>query len=198
MIYLSGCVQPTNGKFGLMLTPMMGNQPDLRDVPWAADTGCYAQPDRFRLAEYLTWLSARPKETCLFATAPDVVQDWEATLEKSLPVLPMIRDCGFPAALVVQDGAIDLPWNQLDCLFVGGSTEWKLSEAAYGLVTEAKSRGKWTHMGRVNSWKRFRAAAVSGYDSADGTFLKHGPDVLRPRLEAWLDRLNQQPVLEGV
>jgi hypothetical protein len=81
-------------------------------------------------------------------------------------------------------------------LFVGGTTSWKLSEVAYGLVQEAKRRGKFVHMGRCNSRQRLIAAAVGGYDSADGTYVAFGPDKNLPKLMGWLEELRRQPVME--
>lgn len=182
-----------------MLTPQMGNSPDLSGTWWGADNGCFAAPHKFRLDQYLAWLVERQPYTasCLFATAPDVVGDAKATLERSRYVLPVIRALGFKAALVAQDGLerLTVPWETFDVLFIGGTTTWKLSEHAYGLVAEAKDRGLWAHQGRCNSLKRLRAAAISGYDSADGTFLKFGPDVNLPRVERWLAELRRQPPL---
>jgi hypothetical protein len=180
-----------------MLTPMMGNVVDLSRAIWAADTGCFSAPEKYDEGAYLAWLAVRPPQRCLFATAPDVVGDAEATLAKSLPVLPKIRALGYRAALVAQDGleGMAVPWDAFDAMFIGGTTHWKLSEVAYGLAREADERGKWVHMGRVNSWRRLKAAAVSGYDSADGTYLKFGPDVLWPRLSAWMETLQRSPRL---
>lgn len=183
-------------KFGWMLTPMMGNKPDLTSTWWGADTGCFSNPDSFSIVAYLNWLDARPRETCLFATAPDVVGDANATWRKSASVLPMIRSLGYKAALVAQDGIENPDWDTFDVLFVGGTTTFKLAESTYALAQEAKERGKWCHMGRVNSERRLRAAAISGYDSVDGTYLKFGRDVLLPRLREWMRRLDLQPVLQ--
>lgn len=199
MIYLSGCVRADlPDRVGVCLTPMMGNRlPD--GLTWAADTGCYGQPTRHDDDRYLAWLADRQHAVsrCLFATAPDVVQDADATMARALPMLPRIREVGFKAALVAQDGLedMDVPWDAFDVLFVGGSTSWKLSEAADQIVAEAKWRGKWAHAGRVNSLRRLRRCAVSGYDSADGTFLAFGPDVNLPRLRGWLDDLDRSPSL---
>jgi hypothetical protein len=199
LIYLSGAQHPDlPPSVGRMHTPMMGNRVELGTV-WAADTGCFGAPEKHTDDGYLRWLAARAAHAgrCLFATAPDVVGDAAATLERSAPMLPRVRGAGFRAALVAQDGleSLDVPWDAFDALFVGGTTGWKLSEAAYRLVAEAKRRGKWAHMGRVNSWPRLRAAALSGYDSADGTFLAFGPDKNLPRLAGWLGRLERQPAL---
>tara|TARA_R110002051_G_scaffold318319_1_gene400573 strand:+ start:249 stop:869 length:621 start_codon:yes stop_codon:yes gene_type:complete len=205
MIYLSGAVNKTlvrRPDVGYMLTPMMGNKADLDGTLWAADTGCFNQPEKYDQEEYLRWLRARATyaRRCLFATAPDVVGDAVATMAKSIPMFPLIQAEGFRAALVAQDGLedLDIPWESFDCLFVGGTTEWKLSEIAYQLAHEADKRGKWVHQGRVNSWRRLKAAAVSGYDSADGTYLVFGPDINLPKLNGWLDALNKQPMMEFV
>ena len=108
MIYLSGAVNKTlvrRPDIGYMLTPMMGNKADLDGTLWAADTGCFSAPEKYDQEEYLRWLRARATyaRRCLFATAPDVVGDAVATMEKSLPLLPLLQAEGFRAALVAQD-----------------------------------------------------------------------------------------------
>jgi hypothetical protein len=176
----------------------MGNKVDLLRTKWGADNGCFAKPELFDAAVYLKWLRDRQyaAHNCLFATAPDVVGDAQATWVQSAPYFPIIRGMGFPAALVAQDGLEDMQidWDAFDVLFLGGSTKWKLSHHAKLLTREAKARGKWVHMGRVNSRLRIQTAAMWGCDSADGTFLAFGPDKNIPRLLAWLDSLKQEPV----
>lgn len=162
---------------------------------YAADNGCFAQGDRFDMARYLCWLTTLThKDRCLFAVAPDVVGDAAATWKRSRYVLPVLRALGFRAALVAQDGLDPrrLDWDAFDCLFVGGTTAYKLSESAYRAVAEAKARGKWCHMGRVNSLRRLRAAAMAGYDSADGTFLRRAPDINVPRMVVWFEAMRRQ------
>lgn len=190
MFYLSGAVRPD---MPAMLTPRMGQRPRVGQM-WAADTGRFNSPHEYSDTKYLAWLARMPAVSCLFATAPDVVGDAEATLAMSLPMLPKIRALGYRAALVAQDGleALPVPWDDFDCLFVGGTTKWKLSEAAYQLVADARRYGKWTHMGRVNSWQRFRTAAAAGYDSADGTVLRFDPN--RP-VGTWSKRAIANPGL---
>jgi hypothetical protein len=201
IIYLSGAVRPELPAHGIgyMLTPMMGNRPDLTGIPFGVDTGCFAQPQAYSDGWYLDYLAALApyRKGCLFATAPDVVGDAAATLERSAPVLPKVRAAGYPAALVGQDGLerLPVPWDAFDCLFVGGTDAWKLSEGAYALVAEARARGKWAHMGRVNSLRRLRAAELAGYDSADGTFLKYGPAKNLPRVQGWFRALQERPSL---
>ena len=169
-------------------------------ITWAADNGCYAQGDRFDLARYLRWLE-RPewsRERCLFAVAPDVVGDAQATWARSAPVLPQLRQRGYRAALVAQDGfdpgATD--WAAFDVLFIGGTTKWKCSEAAFSAIAAARARGQWVHVGRVNGEARLRAFAAAGAQSADGTGLVFAPDALWPRVTAWLTRLEGQVSLD--
>lgn len=188
---------------GMLLTPAGGNRGETlahwSGSRWAADTGCFRHPETFSVAAYLDWLAALApyRDRCLFATAPDRVGDAAATWAVAAPVLPQLRALGYRAALVAQDGWERLPvdWGAFDCLFVGGSTRWKLSEAAYGLVREARARGKWTHQGRCNSWRRLRAAHAAGYDSADGTCLRYNPPLYTVEITGWLDRLQAQPAL---
>ena len=181
---------------GLMLQPGMGNATaPLAFWSWAADNGCFAQGDAFVPGDWLEWLAGlrRYRERCLFAVAPDVVMDAEATLARSRPYLPVIRHLGFKAAFVTQNGCTSelVPWDELDVLFVGGDDAWKLSEGSWQLCGEARERGKRVHVGRVNSFRRLKACAISGVDSADGTYLRFGPDVNWPTLMGWLDRINR-------
>lgn len=181
------------GTLGFIDTPNQGN-PRPPGVAWCADNGCFSKgyPGD---EQWFAWLErhAHDASTCLFAVAPDVVGDAEATLARSLPWLPKIRALGYPAALVAQDGleSIEIPWDVFDVLFVGGTTDWKLGAHARDIVRQAKDRGKWVHMGRVNSEKRYRYAHAIGCDSADGTYLVFGPDKNLPKVKAWLRTADQ-------
>lgn len=183
---------------GLLVTPDTGYVRQIGDYPfWAADNACFNHPERFVTDEYIKWLDTIPlchRSKCLFATAPDVVGDAKATLERSLPVLPRLRRIGYKAALVAQDGLenLDIPWEKFDVLFIGGSTEWKLGEACRRICLIAKLYGKQIHFGRVNSYKRLKIADDFGADTADGTFLAFGPTKNLPRLLSWLDQLEEQ------
>lgn len=200
--YYSGAVRQelldrNRNDLGVLLTPnSTTQQPDIAFVPWAADNGCFTQPKTYSDARYLGWLRRMVDdghgESCGFAPAPDVVGDAAATLRRSLPMLPAIRECGVPAALVGQDGLENLvvPWDEFDVLFLGGSDAWKLGAGARALTAEAKRRGKLVHMGRVNSLKRLAYAHEIGCDSADGTFIKFGPTANSYALGRWLDEIN--------
>lgn len=161
---------------------------------WAADNGCFNHPNRTP-AELLSWLERLPSKDALFFPAPDVVGNAKLTIERSLPVLPRIRELGFKAAFVAQNGIEEtvVPWDDFDCLFIGGDTEFKLSEQSRELVSEAKSKNKWVHMGRVNSYKRLKLANDWGCDSADGTYLRFtGPPGVETILK-WLRKIKGEP-----
>jgi hypothetical protein len=206
VIYLSGVSSPRARQLaethalGLMVQP--GNSLALQ-IPayrcWAADNGCFARGEAFDPEAWLRWLDGLPRDGCLFAVAPDVLGDPVATLERSGPWLARIREVGFPAAYVAQDGIDGAPWAALDVLFIGGSTGWKLSPAASRIAGEARARGVPVHMGRVNSLRRLSAAALMGCRSVDGTYLafraRRGPEVGERELASWLDVLEREPFL---
>jgi hypothetical protein len=185
------------GQLAQIATPASGNRVEA-GREWCADNGVFGGKYPGDEA-YLAWLTERLPYVadCRFVVAPDVVGDAAATLALSAPMLPLIRALGYPAALVAQNGLedLDVPWNSFDCLFIGGDTAWKLGPQARALVAEAKARGKWVHMGRVNSRERIQYADAIGCDSVDGTFVAFGPDKNLPIVLSWLRELDTQPAL---
>lgn len=162
---------------------------------WAADNGCFNEtwkPDVWERWLRFGW----PRTGCLFATTPDVVSDYEATLELFEEYSPTIRGARYPVAFVAQDGQPPdgVPWSQIDCLFIGGSDEYKMGDDAFALAQRARAREKWVHVGRVNSWKRYQAWAAHA-DSCDGTFLAFGPRNNIPKLMRWVDGYDRNPQL---
>jgi hypothetical protein len=185
------------GQLGMIATPAAGNTvPD--GVDWCADNSCFTAGRYPGDEKYLAWLArhAAHAARCAFATAPDVVGDAAATLARSVPMLPRLRAVGYRAALVAQDGLEHqpVPWDLADALFLGGTTAWKLGSAAATLAAEARARGLFVHMGRVNSLRRLRHAAAIGCHSADGTHLAYGPRRKLPELLAWLADVNASPI----
>lgn len=204
MLYLSGAVRPEilagfRPDFGVMLEPLRWQITDPKQAPWAADNGCFAQGDAFDPERWLAWLEKFQsyRASCLFAVAPDVIGDARATLTRSLPYLVDIRRLGFPAAFVTQDGCTSdiVPWAECDALFVGGTNAWKLSDASWALCNEGKRRGKWVHVGRVNTISRLRACRTVAVDSVDGTKIRYSPNTELARISRWLDEVNSQLVL---
>lgn len=136
---------------------------------WAADNDCYQGLDADAFDLMLQRINGL--NGCLFVTVPDVVADANATATLWETWAPIVKSYNLPRALVLQDGITepDVPWSELDAVFVGGSTEWKLGSQAATIVTEANKRNKWTHMGRVNTQRRIRYAKSIGIKSVDGT-----------------------------
>ena len=197
MIYLSGKKIECTDDIGVMLSFNAGKTSTNGHSMFAADNGCFVQSDKYTDEGFLRWLDKLDRNSCLFASAPDVVGDAIATRARAYPMLSKIRKLGFKAAYIIQDGetAEMIRWDDLDAIFIGGSTEYKLSQCAADITKEAKRKGKWVHMGRVNSFKRIQYAEAIGCDSVDGTFLVFGPDKNEKKLRSWLDQLKTQPML---
>ena len=149
---------------------------------WACDNEAFTrgfEPDRF----FLFLDKLKPwRDTCLFIVCPDVVGDAWQTLWLYSEWADRCRQFG-PVAFVAQDGqeGIEFPFI-FDWLFIGGTTEWKMSPAADSCIQRAKRMGKPVHVGRVNSIKRILHFAQMGVDSVDGTFPCFEPDAAKKRL----------------
>jgi len=188
----------TAGDLGCITTPAQGNVtfPDDWDV--IADNGCFS--DRWTERRWESWLLDQSR-SARFAVCPDVVDltgtpSHEPTLERWHRYAPMMHRHGFAVAFVAQVGATpDTIPPDCDAVFIGGPTEWKLGDTAAAIVRSARAAGKWVHMGRVNSRRRFDAARQMGCDSVDGTFLTFGPDVNLPRLLRWVTSARRSPML---
>lgn len=209
------------GEIGFINTPDQGNRL-LDGVTWCMDNGCFSPT---RAKKGIPWdedgwwkclvKNAGEAYRCQFATAPDVVNwvdgepvgDAEATLAKSAPWYSKIRELGYKPALVAQDGlsASQVPWDEIDVLFIGGSDDFKIGPKRLRmdgtpkgavpcepLIREALRRGKWVHYGRVNSRMRYRFGRWHlGCQSADGTYVTFGPDKLLPDLLGWIREVDQ-------
>jgi transposase InsO family protein len=192
----------TAGVLDCMTTPAQSVRIP-QQARFGADNGRFGRgwPGEDRWWAWLTTTIDRYSANhCNFAVAPDEPMNAEATLRMSLPWLPRIRDLGVPAAFVAQDGCEDgqIPWPELDTLFLGGSTTWKTGPGARHVAQEAAERGIPVHMGRVNSLRRLRLAAEFGCSTADGTCLAYGPDKNLPRLLSWLQAVHANAPLPGL
>lgn len=138
-------------------------------IPWAADNAAFSNFDEARYRLMLDALEGVPG--CRFVVAPDVVADAAATLERLSEWWDELSGRKLPIALAAQDGfdAKEVPWSEIDALFIGGTTEWKMGDDARAAVEVAKEHGLWTHMGRVNTIGRIRYANAIGCDSVDGS-----------------------------
>lgn len=190
-----------NPRFGHLVTPRGGHA--MRTInesgkPWGADNDAFGgwtiEKERMFSRMLGRICCEGVRETCRFIACPDVVGDAKTTLERFARWASIVRASRWPVALVAQDGLEDLPvpWDELDCLFIGGTDEFKPSLAAESLVIEAKRRGKWVHVGRINSLRRFRHFVELGADSSDGSSFSKWPDKYFPAAMRWLVRLEKQ------
>lgn len=182
-------------RFGALFVPGGGNNPATMPDVWAVDNGCFSGLDKAAFMESLERFWKRPG--CVFVTAPDVVGDASATLRLFPFWHTVIHGLGYPVALVAQDGLTvkDVPWTQIQALFIGGSTAWKLGSEARTIAAYAKALGKWVHMGRVNSRRRIKYAAQIGCDSIDGSGFSKWSMTRLPLAQRWLIELGRQPEL---
>jgi len=94
---------------------------------------------------------------CEFIIAPDVVGDAVATYHQFIHWNNFLGIPHGKRGFVLQDGIHDevFPeWDEFDCLFIGGTTEFKMSHTAYEIAQAAILEGKHVHVGRVNTPER--------------------------------------------
>lgn len=153
-----------------LLTPTSRRLPQRINEPFAIDNGAFAG---FNYKEFFSLLDREEerRKLCRFVAVPDVVASARRTLELFDMYFPLMSQ--WPLALVAQDGLEDLriPWENIAAIFIGGTTEWKLSVHAQRIIKAAKALGRWVHAGRVNTPARFEYFEALGADSIDGTGL---------------------------
>jgi len=145
-------------------------------MDWGADLGCVNGPDyvkRIDVSKTVEWITKMEpyKSTCLFLAGGDSVGNAPETL--ALYPKFSVNFTGWSGAYVAQDGSEDLEFpTDFDALFVGGTTEWKLSAAAESVIKRAQTLGKHIHIGRVNwgaRYRHFNLLAGSEDFTCDGT-----------------------------
>lgn len=165
---LTTCAAELGCEVGQLLTPLTRYRLREPARQWAIDNGAFSG---FQEKAFLSLLERdeQHRATCLFVTAPDVVGSARRTLEVFAHWKG--RLAGWPIALACQDGQehLPLPWDDIKAVFVGGSTNWKLSDHAAHCIQAAKALGKWAHVGRVNDPARFEHFEKLGADSIDGS-----------------------------
>jgi hypothetical protein len=157
--YLAGAYP---NKIGLFISPDGWRVPPWY-LPYALDNGCFIEwkeKEFYKMCRQANFYHAP-----LFVVVPDVVADAEATMKSWHIHKPRIADMGYKLGFACQDGMEpqDVP-KDAHCCFIGGSTEWKLSDAH-----KFKGVAPWLHIGRVNTPDRLKWAENIGADSVDGT-----------------------------
>jgi len=182
---------------GHLILPRNGNalaSIEATGLPYACDNGCFLrwEPNRFgrmlqRFGPGAEWVAM-----------PDVVGSARGTAVLWDGYTSIYDDAEglINWALVAQNGLDGLDWDfalgMCQALFIGGDDSFKESREAAALAGVAKRRGKWVHMGRVNTFRRFRIAYEMGCDSVDGGSYSNWPDRRIPEAIGWLKRLDSK------
>ncbi|MGH2359739.1 MAG: hypothetical protein ACRDGM_04245 [bacterium] len=165
-------------EYGSLLTPRSARGYLLKETgAIGVDNDCFAGFNERRFMDLLKWAGENVWRRVKFVTAPDVVADAARTLAQFDRWQRIIRDHDLPVAFALQDGIEEqaIPWGACDAIFVGGSTEFKLSQQADELIRESARRGKWIHVGRVSTRRRITHFRHLPVDSIDGTAFNRWP-----------------------
>lgn len=161
-------------KFGYMLS-LSGKIFEPKNI-WMLDNGAFT--NKFKLKKWIKVLNELKPYTssCKGIVIPDVLYDAKKTLDAFYKFVGHV-DSKYPIAFVAQNGIenIKIPWDEFDALFIGGDNKFKMS--SIDLIFDAKSRGKWVHVGRVNSQKRIEFFWMA--DSCDGTHFIKSTNLIR-------------------
>lgn len=136
---------------------------------FGADNDCFKGFDKLK---YEKMIEILPRvEKLKYVTVPDCVGNFEETIKLFDDWYKLLKNEQLPLAFVLQDNMpiSEIPFDKVSSIFIGGSTDYKLSKEVANIVSMSKEKTKWVHMGRVNSKKRIRYAHKIGCDSVDGT-----------------------------
>lgn len=163
----------------------------LAGVPYGLDNGCFKT---FKRNEWMTLVDQARQNPPVFVCAPDIVGDARRTLELFERFEQILQ--GLPIALVLQDGigALEIPWDRIAAVFVGGSDSFKISQEAFAACKTAKILDKWVHVGRVNTSARAEQW-VGIADSIDGSGLSQYDHMLKDVLSVIQNEVKQQDLI---
>jgi len=172
-----------------------------RGGKFAIDNGGFSQCDP---AGFISLLEReKPNmQQCIFVAVPDVVGDARRTGELFEHWHWKMPGC--PLAFVAQDGQQDLPipWKLINAIFIGGSTQFKMSRHAEAIIKCAQWQQKWVHVGRVNGAGPVRHFEKLNVDSIDGTGLSrysHMRETVRLRHDSpQLHLLSEYEISNGI
>lgn len=189
------CEAMSAGHFGCIVTPKQ-YLPIPPGARWIADNGKFGKGYPGDLG-FLRWLETlTPGPLCQFVVVPDAPFNAAGTLDLYPRLAPAVRGLGFPCALAGQNGmeSMQVPWDDVDVICLGGSTEWKRGLGGAELAAQALAHGKPVHTLRANSYRALAIAAGMGCVSADGTFFTKAPDTNLPRALAWNERIRRRGI----
>jgi hypothetical protein len=193
-------------EFWQLRTPLTNYK--LAGVPYGLDNGCFSQ---FNFKAWVKLVEDADRERPLFVTVPDMVGDAQRTAELYEHFAGRYLR-GLPLAYVLQDNQknVQIPWSEIDAVFVGGKDSFKHSDECLnavrtGVMIKRSTRQKlYVHIGRVNSWDRadwwLRAGEKYGFkvDSVDGSGMSRFDERLEVVLSAIRDERSQPDLLESV
>jgi hypothetical protein len=187
-------------RLGRLYTPRTGNsvvqQPDGMVFAYDNDGFKYFDKDRWleRLHDW-TDRCVQAVDQCRFVTCPDFVGNAWMTDRLFKSWHGYIHRLGFPVAFVAQNGLErqKVYWRRFEALFIGGDNVFKMAPFAADLIKEAKDKGKWVHVGRVNSIRRARVFLDLGVDSVDGTGFSMFPTTYIPWFMGFLQNPDNPP-----
>lgn len=153
-------------------------------APYALDNGawgCHTKGLPFNVEAFKRAMSC-VGNNAEWVVIPDIVAQGAASLEFSLSWIEEMTSRFDLCLLPVQDGMtpkqVRPHLSKGVGLFVGGSTEWKLSSLfEWGVL--AKQIGCHLHVARVNTVKRIKLCQHAGADSFDGTSPVRFPSTLK-------------------
>ncbi len=185
---------------GILLSPACGNSIERTvksGLPWAVDNGAYSGFDPFAYRQLVDECMGLQRFRLRWITCPDVVGDHRATLKLFDQWGMYLLRRNLPIAFVAQDGctAGDVPWAYIQCLFIGGTTEWKLSQEVVRLLELCRTKCFQVHVGRVNSRRRIRWCFDQGVASVDGTSMSRFSETYLPKFAAYIAGLRSQEKL---
>jgi hypothetical protein len=164
------CREELGAEVHQLFTPLTRFSAQEPDAIFAIDNGAFSG---FPAAAFRSLLKREypRRKLCKFVCAPDVIGSARRTLELFTAWRPQLH--GWPVALVAQDGLEHhaIPWHEISAVFIGGTTEWKMSRYAVETIRAAQGMGKWVHAGRVNTAGRWEYFEKLGVDSIDGSGL---------------------------
>lgn len=194
--YLAGKYE---GRIGWLISPSGWRTPP-EWLPVALDNGAFGCWTSGKPFDFDAWLEhiATAHTQCkpLWLVVPDVVANKEETLKLWHEWSPKLREMypHTPQAMAVQDGMTpeDIP-DEVDVIFIGGSTEWKWRN-----LTMWTDNFKRVHVARVNTERLLWMAHNAGAESCDGTGWFRGCQKQLAGLHRYLDESTkgERPQLE--
>lgn len=165
---------------------------------WAYDNGAFEDFKAERIFDGAAFLAdlrtiRDSADKPAFYVIPDVVGDGVKSLTFSMMWIHRLREEKLfdvaPAYFAVQDGQCvnDLPLNNVDGIFLGGSLDWKVRNAP-AWAQSAKWCRLPIHYARCGTRKRIMQAQACGFDSLDSSL----PLWSRDNMRVFLDALAQQ------